>query len=70
MVILINPRKCHWLDSKHTVFVCPVKDPAKGWVNITCHQHSDGVAKTVWEYRRYIDIPPYEMEHANDIHSE
>lgn len=62
MVILIDPKKCQWLDSKHSVFVCPVKDPVKGWVNITCHQHSDGVAKTVWESREYIDILPSEIE--------
>lgn len=31
MVILIDPKKCQWLDSKHSVFVCPVKDPVKGW---------------------------------------
>lgn len=62
MVILIDPKKCQWLDSKRTVFKCKVKDPADGWIYITCHQHSDGVAKTVWESRRYIDILPSEIE--------
>ena len=66
MVIMIDPKKCKWLDRKHSAFVCPVKDPAKGWVNITCHQHSDGVAKTVWESRRYIDILPSEIEQKVD----
>lgn len=76
MVILIDPKKCQWLDSQHSVFVCPVKDPVKGWVDMTCHQHSDGIAKTLWDFRRSIDIIPSEieqqeyiqkMERANDI---
>lgn len=67
MVILIDPKKCQWLDSKHTVFKCKVKDPADGWIYITCHQHSDGVAKTVWESRRYIDILPSEIEQKAEV---
>ena len=62
MVIIIVPKKCKWLDRKHSAFVCPVKDPVKGWIYITCHPHSDGIAKTVWELRRYIDILPSEIE--------
>lgn len=67
MVILIDPKKCQWLDSKHTVFKCKVKDPVKGWIYITCHQHSDGVAKTLWESREYIDILPFEIEQKAEV---
>lgn len=67
MVILIDPKKCQWLDSKHTVFKCKVKDPAYGWIYITCHQHSDGVAKTLWESREYIDILPFEIEQKAEV---
>lgn len=79
MVILIEPKKYQWLDRKHTVFMCKVKEPVDGWIYITCHQHSDGIGKTLWESRRCIDILPYEieqqeyihkMEHSNDIQSE
>ena len=66
MVIMIDPKKCKWLDRKHTVFLCKVKDPTQGWIYITCHPHSDGIAKTVWELRRYIDILPSEIEQKVD----
>lgn len=67
MVILIDPKKCQWLDSQHSAFLCKVKDPAKGWIYVTCHQRSDGISKTVWDSRRYIDILPSEIEQQESI---
>lgn len=66
MVIIIDPKKCKWLNSEHSAFLCKVKDPTQGWIYITCHPHSDGIAKTVWESRRYIDILPSEIEQKVD----
>lgn len=66
IAILIDPKKCQWLDRKHSAFLCKVKDPTQGWIYITCHHNSDGIAKTVWDSRRYIDILPSEIEQKVD----
>lgn len=67
MVIIIDPKKCKWLNSEHSAFLCKVKGPSKGWIYITCYQHSDGVAKTAWDFRRSIDILPSEIEQQESI---
>lgn len=62
MFILIDAHECKWLDADHTAFICRVKDPADGWIYLTCHQYASGLELKVWESREYLDIIPADDE--------